>query len=196
MAMRDVLLAEAFCHVLQEARFQVIGRYADDDALVNKLRQSQPDVVLIDAPPPDNDGASPVLGRLRDATVSSRIVVVAAAVDPPLARALVRYGASGLILRSSGITAAVDVLRQVCQGQVVFPSAVMTQRWEGDRIDDLSARQREVLALLAQGASNCEIAAGLYISPNTVKFHLHEIYLRLGVRNRVEAARLLRRPAA
>jgi two-component system nitrate/nitrite response regulator NarP len=107
-----------------------------------------------------------------------------------------RYGASGAILRSSGIAAAIDVLWQVCHGQVVFPSAVMTQLSRPNRFDGLSDRQRQVLELLAQGASNYEIASSLYISPNTVKFHLREIYLRLGVRNRVEAARLLQRPAA
>jgi DNA-binding NarL/FixJ family response regulator len=57
----------------------------------------------------------------------------------------------------------------------------------------LSERQREVLELLALGASNGDIAARLYISVNTVKFHVREIYARLGVRNRVEAARLLQR---
>jgi two-component system nitrate/nitrite response regulator NarP len=196
MAMTDVLMAEAFSHLLQEARFHVIGRFADPGGLVDKVRRARPDVALIDAPVRSDDGASEALGRLREAARATRIVVVTAVVDPPLARALVRYGASGLILRSSGIAAAIDVLWQVCHGQVVFPSAVMTQLSRPNRFDGLSDRQRQVLELLAQGASNYEIATRLYISPNTVKFHLREIYLRLGVRNRVEAARLLQRPAA
>jgi LuxR family transcriptional regulator, maltose regulon positive regulatory protein len=72
----------------------------------------------------------------------------------------------------------------------------MTQLAGPDELAGLSGRQREVLELLALGASNREIAGRLYISPNTVKFHLREIYSRLGVRNRVEATRRLQRRAA
>jgi DNA-binding NarL/FixJ family response regulator len=72
----------------------------------------------------------------------------------------------------------------------------MTHLARPDEVALLSGRQREVLDLLAHGASNSEIAGRLYISSNTVKFHLREIYGRLGVRNRVEAARLLQRGAA
>src|SRR6185437_12931499 len=84
-------------------------------------------------------------------------------------------------------------LDQVASGHTVFPAEwrrVLAQR-RNDPLDHLSERQLEVLGLVAQGLSYEEIGARLFISPNTVKFHLRTIYLRLGVRNRVAAARML-----
>jgi DNA-binding NarL/FixJ family response regulator len=80
------------------------------------------------------------------------------------------------------------VLRQVLDGRVVFPSAVIEHLASPEEMGPLSERQREVLGHLAAGCTNDEIAEKLFISPNTVKFHLRVIYQRLGVHNRVEAA--------
>jgi DNA-binding NarL/FixJ family response regulator len=196
LALHEALIAEAFSRLLREASFQVVGCYGDIDALIEKVERSHPDLVLIESVIDGNDGRSAALARLRQAEAPTKVVALATTVDGALARALLRYGVRGLILRSSGVQDAVGVLRQVADGQVVFPSAVMTHLSGPDELAGLSGRQREVLELLALGASNCEIAGRLYISPNTVKFHLWEIYSRLSVRNRVEAARLLQRRAA
>jgi DNA-binding NarL/FixJ family response regulator len=77
-------------------------------------------------------------------------------------------------------------------GRVVYPAGWQEHatRSDNDPLLALSARQREVLELVSQGCRNDEIAQRLYVSYNTVKFHMHEIYTRLGVRNRVEAAQL------
>lgn len=196
VALPEALIADAFSRLLREAGFQVVGCYCDLDALIDKVERSRPDLVLLDAAIDANDGRSAALSRLRHAQVPTKVVAVATRVDGALARALVRYSVRGLILRSSRAEDAIGVLRQVADGQVVFPSAVMTHLAGPDELAGLSVRQREVLEQLALGASNCEIAGRLYISPNTVKFHLREIYSRLGVRNRVEAARLLQRSPA
>jgi DNA-binding NarL/FixJ family response regulator len=196
MGLREMLMADALSRVLREAGLQVLGCYADVDALIEKVERALPELVLVEAAIEGHDGRSAILARLRQLPEPPKIVVLATAVDATLARALVRYGVRGLILRSSRADDAVGVLRQVADGQVVFPSAVMTHLSAPDELGGLSLRQQEVLELLSLGASNCEIAGRLYISPNTVKFHLREIYSRLGVRNRVEAARLLQRRAA
>jgi DNA-binding NarL/FixJ family response regulator len=87
---------------------------------------------------------------------------------------------------------AIAVLRHVLAGQVVYPSAMLSRLAGGSEPELLSERQREVLEQNALGRSNDEIAQSLFISRNTVKFHLREIYARLGVRNRVEASRAAR----
>jgi DNA-binding NarL/FixJ family response regulator len=92
----------------------------------------------------------------------------------------------------SGSADALAALQQVLDGHVVYPSAVLDHLAGRKEPPALSERQHEVLNLLALGSSNDEIAARLFISRNTVKFHLREIYGRLGVRNRVEAARVVR----
>jgi DNA-binding NarL/FixJ family response regulator len=196
MALPETLVADAFARFLREAGFRVTGSYADVEALVEKVGLSRPDLVLVDPAIEGHDGRSSTLARLRDAEAPTKVVVLATVIDAALARALVRYSVRGVILRSSPVEDAVNVLRQVAEGQVMFPSAVMTHLARPDELAGLSDRQREVLEVLALGDSNGEIAERLYISPNTVKFHLREIYARLGVRNRFEAAQLLqRRPA-
>jgi DNA-binding NarL/FixJ family response regulator len=196
LAVPEILVAEALSLVLREAGFRVVGCHADVDALLAKVRPVHPDIVVIEAPVDGHDGRSEALARLRQVGGQTMVVALARSVDAPLARALVRYGVRGLILRSMPATEAVALLRQVAEGQVVFPSAVMQQLSGPDELAGLSLRQQEVLELLALGTSNGEIARRLYISPNTVKFHVREIYARLRVHNRVEAARLVQRRAA
>jgi DNA-binding NarL/FixJ family response regulator len=82
----------------------------------------------------------------------------------------------------------IDAIRQVAQGRLVFPRAA--QRWmmsQPKRGPSLSAREEEVLDLLARGLPNAEIAASLNVSENTVRFHLKNIYEKLNVTNRTEA---------
>lgn len=196
MAVPEVLVAEALSRVLSEAGFRVVGCHGDVDALISRLRPFRPDLAVVEAPIDAHDGRSEALARLRQVGGPTMIVGLAPSVDAPLARALVRYGVRGLILRSAPAVEAVALLRQVAEGQVVFPSAVMQHLSGPDELGDVSLRQQEVLELLALGASNGEIARRLYISPNTVKFHVREIYARLDVHNRVEAARLVQRRAA
>jgi DNA-binding NarL/FixJ family response regulator len=138
------------------------------------------------------DGGLSLLEELRTRAPSVRVVVMARDVSEVGARALVELGVSGVIPLGADGNEAIAVLRQVLAGNVVYPSA-MLGRLAGPREPELlSERQREVLEQIALGRSNDEIAQTLFISRNTVKFHLREIYSRLGVHNRVEAARAAR----
>jgi DNA-binding NarL/FixJ family response regulator len=87
-----------------------------------------------------------------------------------------------------------STLRHVCAGRVVYPAGWQELAAETDvrsPVALLSQRQLEVLRLVADGRRNDEIAEALFVSQNTVKFHIHEIYSKLGVRNRVQAAQML-----
>lgn len=192
LAMTERLVAESLARVLRDAGVLVVGCYESSNALIEKLERCRPDVVVLDPMIDERDGASSTLERVRRASPRTQIIVITGNVETRLARALVRYGVRGVILRSGTCTDAVAVLRQVVAGQVVFPGSVMSHLAMQDEVGPLSDRQREVLQHLAAGHSNEEIARRLFISPNTVKFHLRVIYGRLGVRNRVEAARHLR----
>jgi DNA-binding NarL/FixJ family response regulator len=196
VSLPEILVAEAFARLLRDAGFLVVGCYVDAEALADKIERARPDLVLLDPLIEAHDGRSSILERIQAAGLRTKVVALVSKVDGAVTRALVRYGVRGVILRSAPSVDAISVLRQVADGQVVFPSSVMTHLARPDEVAQLSGRQREVLELLAVGASNSEIAGRLYISSNTVKFHLREIYVRLGVRNRVEAARLLQRRAA
>jgi DNA-binding NarL/FixJ family response regulator len=191
LAMPELLVAESLARVLREASLLVVGCYDTPRALLEKLRRCQPDLVVLDPRIEERDGGSRTLESVRCISPRTHVVVIAGGVDAKLARALVRYGVRGMILRSSPTADAIAVLRQVLDGQVVFPSSVMEHLATPDALGPLNGRQREVLEQLAAGHSNDEIARQLFISRNTVKFHLRVIYERLGVHNRVEAARVL-----
>jgi two-component system NarL family response regulator len=198
LAAPGTLIAEALGRLVRDAGLHVVGCYGTLGALVEKMRRCRPDVVIVDADLRDGaDGADAFLGLLRGAAPESRLVVLAGDVDGALARAVVLHGVRAVILKSTPTIDALAVLQQVMHERTSFPAAVLARLGDQREAETLSRRQQEVLEQLARGRSNEEIARHLFISVNTVKFHLHAIYERLGVHNRVEAAAVLaarRRP--
>ncbi len=194
LAVPGVLMAEALGRALREAGMHVVGCYGTLSALLEKVHRCRPAVVIADAElGADSGGAAGVLWQLREAGPASKLVVLATSVDGQLARAVMQYGIQAVILKSSPMADAVQVLQHVAQGRTSFPPTLLERLSERPETHGLSMRQLEVLEELAKGRSNDEIARRLFISTNTVKFHLRAIYERLGVHNRVEAAQLLAR---
>jgi DNA-binding NarL/FixJ family response regulator len=100
----------------------------------------------------------------------------------------------GLVLTSNTAEQIVGALTQVMAGQLVLPGgwrSLEPPEPSAGKLAELSGRQREILGLVAEGCSNDQIAAQLFISVNTVKFHVRTLYARLGIHNRVQAALLL-----
>lgn len=189
IGLRDTLVADAFTLLLGDAGFLVSGCSAEPDALVEQTRRSAPDLLVVDADVVGPDGNSPALTRLRAQAPSTRVVVLLREGEETCAAALFRHAVSGVIPMGTRTHEAIGILRQVLDGNVVYPELMLARFVEPHAPERLSERQREVLEQLALGHSNDEIARRLFISRNTVKFHLREIYSRLGVRNRVEATR-------
>lgn len=134
-----------------------------------------------------------IVRSLRHITLSIEIMIVADRLTPDLVKFVLDQRLNGLILTD---TPPSDLA--ACLGRVALGHALLPRGWQrvldahgDDPVGSLSDRQLEVLRLVAEGYSYDEIGARLFISANTVKFHLRSIYLRLGVRNRVAAARML-----
>jgi DNA-binding NarL/FixJ family response regulator len=192
LAAPGTLIAESLGRTVRGAGLHVVGCYGNLDALLEKMRRCRPQVVIADAELREcPDGADAFLSRLRAAGPDAKLVVLAGEVDGPLARAVVAHGACAVILKSTPTVDALAVLGQVLHDRTSFPAAVLARLGDRPEPETLSRRQLEVLEQLAMGRSNEEIARRLFISVNTVKFHLHAIYDRLGVHNRVEAAAAL-----
>ncbi len=141
----------------------------------------------------DPTGAFELVRSLRHTTLNVEIVIVADRLAPDLVKFVLDQHLNGLILTD---TPPSDLA--ACLGRVALGHTVLPRDWQrvldahgDDPVGSLSDRQLEVLRLVAQGYSYEEIGSRLFISANTVKFHLRSIYLRLGVRNRVAAARML-----
>jgi two-component system response regulator DesR len=151
---------------------------------LEQARTLRPHVALIDLLLRDESGAE-LCQELHSALPETRILLLsgAGAISPGVARAA---GASGFVSKDLGATDIVKAVRMVALGMEVFG------RTE-ERAAGLSGREREVMGLIATGATNREIAARLYLSPHTVKEHTSTIYRKLGVRNRAEAVKKAQR---
>ena len=153
---------------------------------------SEPDVVLVGMGA-EFEQPLELARRLRAGLAGAAIVIVADVLEPELISFVLEQGIGGLLLTDAPAREVTACLDQIAHGRSVLPSgwhtALVAER--NDPVDALSERQLEVLELLADGFSYEEIGTQLFITPNTVKFHVRSIFERLGVRNRMAAARLL-----
>jgi DNA-binding NarL/FixJ family response regulator len=143
-----------------------------------------PDVALVDLFLSGQSGAE--LSRaLREVSPATRVLLISGAgrMAPAAARAA---GASGFVAKDQGAAEVLAAVRAVAAGRQAFPAG-------GERGPALTEREREVLGLIAAGATNREIAQALYLSPHTVKEHTSALYRKLGARNRAEAVRRAQR---
>jgi DNA-binding NarL/FixJ family response regulator len=193
IADRRILYAEALAaNIEAETRFRVSAIVAGDNALSELLRDPPAAVVIRVCP--DAHSTASLASSLRVALPDLGVVLVAERLAPELVRWVLDQGPSGLVLTDAHAGELLRCLEDVALGQTVLPRG-----WRDDGaggrgdgvLGDLSSRQLEVLGLLADGLAYEEIAARLFISVNTVKFHVHTIFLRLGVHNRMAAARAL-----
>ena len=175
--------------------FAVTAAYTGEEAL-SGVALHPPDMLLIGV---GSDGSSPLAlaSALRRLVPDTEIVLVADALVPGLVTFVLGEQLNGLILTDGPAADLAASLDQVARGHTVLPANrdPASARDGDDPLESLSERQLEVLALAAQGLSYKDIGRRLFISANTVKFHLSTIYLRLGVRNRAAAAHLLNQRA-
>jgi DNA-binding NarL/FixJ family response regulator len=157
---------------------------AEGREAMEQARRLKPDVALIDLLLRDESGTE-LCEELHAALPETRILLLSGvgSISPAVAR---RAGASGFVSKDLGAGDIVKAVRMVALGMEVFG------RGE-EQAGPLSGREREVVGLIAAGATNREIAQRLYLSPHTVKEHTSAIYRKLGVRNRAEAVKRAQR---
>lgn len=173
-----------------EGDMQVVAATTDGRQVTALAKKHTPEVVVLDY---ELGGmrATDIIGELRAMPDAPRVLVLTAYHDGETIRSVLESGAEGLALKTASPQQTLSAIRQVVDGQLVFPQAA--RRWleaRGSRggMMDLTAREREVWALLAEGLTNVQIATRLALSENTVKFHVQHLYQKLGVKNRTEAA--------
>jgi DNA-binding NarL/FixJ family response regulator len=174
-----------------EPDIEVVATVTDGDALLAAIEQHNPDVAVMDLQMPVRDGASS-LAEIRRRNLPVKALVLTAFSDGESIQAALEGGADGFALKTAPPRQTVEAIRQVGHGNLVFPPAarkwLQGHRQTQDSAPDLSTREWEVLELAAKGLSNPQIAETLSVSDNTVKFHLQNIFQKLGVNNRTEAA--------
>jgi DNA-binding NarL/FixJ family response regulator len=184
------LLGDALQWLLRAAgAFEVAGVFTDEAALLEAVTRVDPDVVVLDTPM--SADALTAISAIRQRPRPSKIVVLVDGVDATTIDLAAGAHVDALMEKSDSGASIVMAVRQVLAGHTVFPSGwrAAGRQLEADaRLAALSRRQRDVLRLVADGRSNVEIAEELFISVNTVKFHLRCIFRQLGIANRVQAA--------
>jgi len=173
-----------------EPDIEVVATATDGAALLILIEQHQPDVAVMDLQMPTLDGLS-CLAEIRRRALSVRVLALTAFSDGESIQSALEGGADGFALKTAPPRQTIEAIRQVAHGNLVFPPAA--RKWlQGRRADQpppaLSEREWEVLTLVAQGQTNPQIAEALSVSENTVKFHLQNIFPKLNVTNRTEAA--------
>lgn len=170
----------------------VVGEASTGAQALAVLRSTVPDVVFLDIGLPDVDGIS-LLGDIQKASPGAKVVMLSCQTDEASVRMAVDAGAAGYLTKFSGPHEIVDAVRMVQRGQIALSpdvatylvSAIRSQRRGGE--PTVTAREREVWRAVAQGLSNAEIAKQLFLSEHTVKFHIHNLLGKLGLKTRAEA---------
>jgi len=190
LIVRQRLVGEALRSLLQETGEVDLGPVEMLDPALVPGTGFEADVIVLDLA--GFDAAERALvERLGAPGERPPIVVLVDEVNPLIAHRAVECGVEGVLDRAASAGTLVLAIKQVLHGQSVFPSRALVLGVGAPPqggLATLSERQCEVLRLMAEGRSNEEIGRELYISVNTVKFHVREIFRRLGLHNRVQAA--------
>jgi DNA-binding NarL/FixJ family response regulator len=184
----DVLLREGLASLLERAGYQVVAQAGDGSELVGLVRDHCPDLVVVDIrmPPTHSTEGLEAAGVIRAELPETAILILSAHVEVAHAMTLLASGSrSGYLLKSrvTNIDEFLDTLDRVCRGGTVVDPSLVQQLVAAQRVDDplepLTPREREVLALMAEGRSNAGIARRLWVTEGTVENHVHNIMAKL-----------------
>ena len=181
--------------ILEAAGLDVVGEAADGKAAVDLVGRLRPDVVLMDIRMPVLDGIEATRRIVRDHPAARILILTTYGADEYVYEAL-RAGAAGFLLKMDSPPRLVDAVGVVAAGEALLAPEItrrLIDRYVHDaphapspRLAELTAREREVLLLIARGLSNVEIAGELFLGEGTVKSHVVRILAKLGLRDRVQ----------
>ena len=184
----DLLLREGLASLLERSGFQVVGLAGDATGLPALVRDTAPDVVVVDIrmPPTHTREGLEAARVIRSESAATGILVLSAHAEVEHAMELLASGRGiGYLLKSrvTDVDEFLDTLHRIARGGSVVDPALFQElvsaRRRNDRLDALSAREREVLALMAEGRSNAGIARRLWIAEGTVEKHVRSILTKL-----------------
>jgi len=206
------IFRDGLCRLLAlEEDFEVVAQASDGRQVLEILQQMEPDILLLDLKMPGLDGLA-TLQRLQASRNKTRVIVLTASDDKNEFVQAMKLGTSGIVLKQTATELLIKSIRKVHAGEIWLDShttaAVIRQFVANEEAPQappppppppqaatrererspLSQREREIVALVAQGFKNKEMAEKMFISEQTVKNHLHNIFDKLGVSDRLELA--------
>jgi DNA-binding NarL/FixJ family response regulator len=184
----DVLLREGLASLLERSGFDVVGQGGDAARLLEVVREKRPELVIVDIrmPPGHSTEGLDAAHQIRRESPGTAILVLSAHVEVEHAMDLIASGErSGYLLKSRVVNVDdfTDTLRRLVRGGSAVDPALVAElvaaRRTDDPLDTLSPREREVLALMAEGKSNSAIASQLWVTEGTVEKHVRSILMKL-----------------
>jgi two-component system nitrate/nitrite response regulator NarP len=172
----------------RDNRFVVVGTASLGDAFVELCAEKLADVGVIGWAMPDMTGGA-VLEAMKRRQLSTRVVIYTGEAAVAVLRPAIKAGAWGFTSKAEEPEVLLEAIAAVARGRLSFPY-IDIATLNADPLEGLTARERELLAALANGWSNLQIASRIGISRNTVKYHLKNLYDKLGVSNRAMAVAL------
>ena len=189
VADKSPLVQAALTHIFEaDPRFDLAGVWPDGDALLQAVEQEDIDVIVSGWVIQPGEGKY-ILDRLRMRPNSPRVVVYTGASSDAIPAQAMAHGAAAYVSKSERPEVLLDTIEAVAEGRMVFPFLDVRQVNQSP-LSRLTRRELEVLSALAAGQTNKEIANELDLSPNTVKFHLKNLFQKLDVHNRSQAIAL------
>ncbi len=189
------LLADAFVNLL-ENEAEVVGKVLDGRALLKEAPRLKPDIIVLDISMPKLNGLE-AGEQLKKMMPDVKLIFLTMHEDPDLAVEDFRLGASGYLLKSSAASELFRAVQEVSQGRAYVTPLIAQGMLESfaqgtavRSVSKLTARQREILQLLAEGNTMKEVASILNIAPRTVAFHKYRMMETLGLKNNAELLRL------
>jgi DNA-binding NarL/FixJ family response regulator len=180
------LILDGVRRVLEEdGGFEIVGETQDGTEVLDLVKQTTPDLIVLDVRLPGLDGLA-CLDELRARFPDVKVVMLSASPGPDLVKAALDRGASAYVVKSVEPADLPATLRQVASGTVYSRVSPETSQ-PSPGTAGLTEREMTILAALARGLSNEDIAKEFWVARQTVKFHLTNIYRKLGVKNRTEA---------
>jgi len=173
----------------ESGEFEVIGEAMTGSQVMPLVRRLHPDIVMLDIRMPGMDGLV-CLDEIKKRNPEIKVIVLSASTDQKLIENVLKRGASAYIVKSVNPIDLPSAIRQAID-ETVYTAIGLPDDSSASaaKAAGLTARELAILTALAQGLSNAAIAKDLWVAPQTVKFHLTNIYRKLGVANRTEAAR-------
>jgi two-component system, NarL family, response regulator LiaR len=178
-----------------QAGFEIVGEAADGDEALERAEQLDPDVILMDLVMPNRDGVS-AMQTLKQRGSRSRVIVLTSFLEDDRLLPALEAGAAGYLLKNSQPAELARAVRAAHAGEAIIDPTVAARLVHAlserpaaaPAFDGLTARERDVLTLIAQGRSNKRIALELGISEKTVKTHVGHVLAKLDVTDRTQAA--------
>jgi DNA-binding NarL/FixJ family response regulator len=197
LADAHMVFLDALSAVLEFSGYQVVAVALTYAGLVGHVRALQPTLCIIESRFPDGDGIEAV-EEIAALSPTTKVVILTADDEPKKLRRALELGAAGYVHKSRGVPALVEVLRRVCDGEIVVEGTFSSPLVAGPQgspelrllASYLTPRELECLALLASGLGTTLIAGRLGLSTTTIRSHVQAVLTKLSVHSRVEAASL------